>query len=169
MDLIANTQKTPACCHQRENWIKKERNEEQWQNIWSKWFVKAGIDSYDLEFIVRSHSQAPINDPLAIDSCPWLAKVTPTLSRVPLKAVYMVAICNIEALLAALSDCRNRMWVSDSILVLNLLMIYLEHSHAELYFSRFKLFREFFDSVYPVWHRDSVISGLQSIHSVFIS
>lgn len=71
--------------------------------------AKAWINSYDLEFIVRSHSQAPINDPLAIDSCPWLAKVTPTLSRVPLKAVYMVAICNIEALLAALSDCRNRM------------------------------------------------------------
>ena len=45
-----------------------------------------------------------MNDPFAIASLPWLLKVTPRFSRVLPNTVYIVAICKIVALRAALSD-----------------------------------------------------------------
>ena len=47
---------------------------------------------------------APINEPLATISFPWVLKVTPRLTSVPLRTVYIVAICNTVAFRAALSD-----------------------------------------------------------------
>ena len=55
-----------------------------------------------------------MNDPFVMACCPWLPNVTPTFSRVPLRAKYTVAICNTEALLADLSD-----WKKDMSFVVN--------------------------------------------------
>ena len=59
-----------------------------------------------------SKSPAPMKDPFAMTSLPWLLKVTPRFSSVPPDTVYIVAICITVPFLASLSDWQNKFVIS---------------------------------------------------------